>query len=163
MEVGEDVLALDLVGSELDLAERVVLILCIDEMSVAYPSLEHDNMWWHKKRVLAFCRSARETSKILPFRASLAFLRPVVRLTRVFPTLSVHNISLLFRCPCLNAKMLQKVYCAYVCVGLCVLSDAEGGWCLDRIPVLLRERVGSLLEALLALGKALVLSYRHDV
>lgn len=37
----------------------------------------------------SFCRSARETSKIRPLRASLAFLRPVVRLTRVFPTLSI--------------------------------------------------------------------------
>ena len=35
----------------------------------------------------SFCRSASETSNILPFSASLAFLRPVVRLTRVFPTL----------------------------------------------------------------------------
>jgi len=35
----------------------------------------------------SFCRSASETSKIRPFRESLAFLRPVVRLTRVLPTL----------------------------------------------------------------------------
>lgn len=35
----------------------------------------------------SFCRSARETSTMRPFRESLAFLRPVVRLTRVLPTL----------------------------------------------------------------------------
>jgi hypothetical protein len=35
----------------------------------------------------SFWRSARETSNIRPLRASLAFLRPVVRFTSVFPTL----------------------------------------------------------------------------
>jgi hypothetical protein len=35
----------------------------------------------------SFCKSAKDTSKILPFNASFAFLIPVVRLTRVFPTL----------------------------------------------------------------------------
>lgn len=35
----------------------------------------------------SFCRSARETSMMRPFRASLAFFRPEVRLTRVLPTL----------------------------------------------------------------------------
>ena len=35
----------------------------------------------------SFWRSASETSNIRPFRASFALLRPVVRLTRVLPTL----------------------------------------------------------------------------
>ena len=35
----------------------------------------------------SFCRSAREISTIRPLRASFAFLRPVVRFTRVLPTL----------------------------------------------------------------------------
>merc|ERR1719262_311027 len=34
----------------------------------------------------SFCKSAKETSKILPFNASFAFLRQVGRLTSVFPT-----------------------------------------------------------------------------
>ena len=34
----------------------------------------------------SFCKSASETSKIRPLRASLADFRPVDRLTRVFPT-----------------------------------------------------------------------------
>ncbi len=37
----------------------------------------------------SFCRSASETSKIRLFRGSLAFLRPVVRLTGVLPTLEI--------------------------------------------------------------------------
>ena len=35
----------------------------------------------------SFWRSARETSNIRPLRASFAFFRPVVLLTRVLPTL----------------------------------------------------------------------------
>lgn len=42
-----------------------------------------------------------------------------------------------------------------------VLSDGEGGGGLDGVPVLLREGVGSLLQALLALGQSLVLANRH--
>jgi hypothetical protein len=41
----------------------------------------------------SFCRSARETSNIRPFNASFAFLRPVVRLTRVFPTLEYRELQ----------------------------------------------------------------------
>ena len=63
----------------------------------------------------SFCRSARETSKILPFSASFAFLRPVVRLTSVLPTLG--NIS--------NWRFGKG--------GMCVLSNLEGRWCLDNI------------------------------
>ena len=62
--------------------------------------------------LLAFCRSARETSKILPFRASLAFLRPVVRLTRVLPTLSVHNILV---------SVVHVSQCQNAAKGMCVL------------------------------------------
>lgn len=36
VEVGEDVLALNLVGSELDLAECVVLVLCINDTLVTH-------------------------------------------------------------------------------------------------------------------------------
>ena len=63
----------------------------------------------------SFCRSARETSKILPFSASLAFLRPVVRLTSVLPTLG--DIS----------------YWRVGKGGVCVLSNLEGRWCLDNV------------------------------
>ena len=63
----------------------------------------------------SFCRSARETSKILPFSASLAFLRPVVRLTSVLPTLGVIS----------NWRFGKG--------GLCVLSNLEGRWCLDNV------------------------------
>lgn len=63
----------------------------------------------------SFCRSARETSKILPFSASLAFLRPVVRLTSVLPTLG--DIS----------------NCWFGRGGMCVLPDLEGRWCLDNV------------------------------
>lgn len=45
--------------------------------------------------------------------------------------------------------------------GCGVLSDGEGGGGLDGVPVLLREGVGSLLQALLALGQSLVLANRH--
>jgi hypothetical protein len=41
----------------------------------------------------SFCRSASETSNIRPLRASFAFFRPVVRLTRVLPTLQAHSQS----------------------------------------------------------------------
>jgi hypothetical protein len=45
---------------------------------------------------------------------------------------------------------------------VCVLSDGECGGSLDRVPILLCERVCSLLETFLALGETLVLSYSHD-
>ena len=63
----------------------------------------------------SFCRSARETSNILPFRASFAFLRPVVLLTSVFPTLQILAISLVDL------------------GGLCVLANLEGRWCLENV------------------------------
>lgn len=47
-------------------------------------------------------------------------------------------------------------------MGCDVLSDGEGGGSLDGVPVLLLERVGSLLDTLLSLGETLVLAYRHD-
>lgn len=43
----------------------------------------------------------------------------------------------------------------------CVLSNGECGGRLDGVPVLLCERIGSLLETFLALGETLVLSYSH--
>jgi hypothetical protein len=43
-----------------------------------------------------------------------------------------------------------------------VLSDGECGGSLDGVPVLLRKGISSLLEALLALGQALVLADSHD-
>jgi hypothetical protein len=45
--------------------------------------------------------------------------------------------------------------------GVFVLSDGECGRSLDGIPILLRERIGSLLETFLALGQALVLADSH--
>jgi hypothetical protein len=48
-----------------------------------------------------------------------------------------------------------------VVMGGGVLSDGEGGGGLDGVPVLLREGVGPLLQALLALGQSLVLANRH--
>jgi len=45
--------------------------------------------------------------------------------------------------------------------GLFLLSDGEGGGRLDGVPVLLREGIRSLLDALLALGQSLVLANRH--
>lgn len=46
--------------------------------------------------------------------------------------------------------------------GFVVLSDLECGGSLDGVPIFLRERIGSLLEALLALGETLVLPDSHD-
>ena len=46
--------------------------------------------------------------------------------------------------------------------GDIVLSDGEGGRGLHGIPVLLRKWISALLEALLALGKTLVLANSHD-
>jgi hypothetical protein len=42
-----------------------------------------------------------------------------------------------------------------------VLSDCEGGGGLDVEPVLPRKRIRLLLQAFLALGQPLVLSYGH--
>jgi hypothetical protein len=53
----------------------------------------------------SFWRSASETSKIRPLRASLAFFKPVVRLTSVLPTL-YHHVS---RC----APRQMRWVCAY--------------------------------------------------
>lgn len=54
---------------------------------------------------------------------------------------------------------------ALVCVGGVggdiVLSNGERRWSLHAEPVLAGKWVGSLLEALLALGQSLVLSYSH--
>jgi hypothetical protein len=43
----------------------------------------------------SFWRSARETSNIRPFSASLAFFRPEVRLTRVLPTLQENEHTMI--------------------------------------------------------------------
>src|ERR1700733_12711873 len=64
----------------------------------------------------SFWRSARETSKMRPFRASLAFFRPVVRFTKVFPTLKYTSIG-----------YQEQRKCAVV------LSDIEGRRCLRSI------------------------------
>jgi hypothetical protein len=63
----------------------------------------------------SFCRSAKETSKILPFNASLAFLRPVVLLTRVFPTLQI----------VLDHIILRGRYLSYSLV-----ANEDGAWYL---------------------------------
>ena len=68
----------------------------------------------------SFWRSAKETSKILPFKASFAFLRPVVLLTRVFPTLR----DILDSCnyidgSCVSYSLIWKEDGAYCTVSRC--------------------------------------------
>jgi hypothetical protein len=57
--------------------------------------------------------------------------------------------------------MTGKVLLCGSC-GFDGLSVDESGGRLDRVPVLLRKGIGALLQAFLALGKALVLSDSHD-
>jgi hypothetical protein len=107
VEVGQAVLALDLVDAELDLAERVVLILLqIGERDLEYPALEG---------VVCVLQTRGAVDEGLA-----------------------------------NTAGTQSVSCHWGCGGV-LLSDGESSWCLDVVPVLLREDVGLLLETLLSL------------
>lgn len=88
-----------------------------------------------------------------PLRASLAFLRPVVRLTSVLPTLREGGFALAYR-----SWFVAKVFEVSSLLSLCELVG-----CLDVVPIFPAERVDcALLKALLALGQALVLADGHD-
>ena len=73
----------------------------------------------------SFWRSARETSKIRPLRASLAFLRPVVRFTSVFPTLKESVVVCCWWWAAYslvaNVDGAFKLYQSFLANGSCVL------------------------------------------
>ena len=143
MEVGQAVLALDLVDAELDLAERVVLILLeIGERDLEYPSLEG---------VVGVLQTGGAVDEGL------------ADTERVLVWYSVHPALFFFffySSSCGRAR--SRSHCFGGWVGDGVLSDGESGGCLDGVPVLLSEGVGPLLQALLALGQSLVLADSHD-
>ncbi len=102
----------------------------------------------------SFCRSARDTSKILPFRASFAFFRPVVLLTSVFPTLKILAFEYYERGLC-HTRGFETWTAPDECQSKSISYSIFS--CLDRVPVLASERVlCSLLETFLAFGKALI-------
>lgn len=112
VEVGQAVLALDLVDAELDLAEGVILILLqIGERDLEYPALEG---------VVCVLQTGGAVDEGLTdtVREVLSAIRPLSKLQ-------------------IMAEAL--------------LSDGEGAWGLDVVPVLLREGVGLLLKTLLSL------------
>lgn len=112
VEVGQAVLALDLVDAELDLAERVVLVLLeIGERDLEYPALEG---------VVCVLQTGGAVDEGLADTARGAL--SVLRALR-------------------EADAAAEV----------LLSDGEGSWGLDVVPVLLREGVRLLLETLLSL------------
>jgi hypothetical protein len=111
VEVGQAVLALDLIDTELDLAERVVLVLLeIGERDLEYPALESLVCILQTGGAVdeGLADTARDTESVLePLRAR-------------------YSVEIL-------------------------LSDGEGSWRLDVVPVLLSEGVGLLLKTLLSL------------
>ena len=104
----------------------------------------------------SFCKSASETSNILPFKASFAFFRPVVLFTNVLPTLcriSTKVVRFGWRSSLLPD--LERWRC------LMIVSKAirpESSWYyLDWEPIFSSERIlGPLLKALLPFGKTFV-------
>jgi hypothetical protein len=145
VEVGQAVLALDLIDAELDLAEAVVLIL----LEIGEGSLE-DTALQGVVGVLetggAVDEGLADTGRVLVRYSGIPrssfFLLPAHAL--------LHSLAIaLSRCM------------DWVGLGGGVLSDGESGGCLDGVPVLLSEGVGPLLQALLALGQSLVLANRH--
>lgn len=103
----------------------------------------------------SFWRSASETSKILPFNASFAFLRPVVRFTKVFPTLSRLRTSR-WRGPALNLLADLKAGRSLVSMSQRSKNVSIKAY-LDWIPILSSKWVlRSLLETLLALREAFI-------
>jgi hypothetical protein len=122
VEVGQAVLALDLVDAELDLAESVVLILLkVGERDLEYPALEGVVCVLQTRGAVdeGLTDTARETQSAL----------------------KSYVVSLLQR---------RDSAAATAAVGV-LLSDGESSWRLDVVPVLLREGVGLLLETLLSL------------
>lgn len=112
VEVGQAVLALNLVDAELDLAERVVLVLLeIGERNLEYPALQ---------------------GVVCVLETSGAVDKGLADTAREDSQYAVHWAS---------GRVQQGV----------LLSDGESSWGLDVVPVLLREGVRLLLEALLAL------------
>ena len=59
------------------------------------------------------------------------------------------------------SSVLHAIKSTCLCRSI-VLSNGEGGWRFDVKPVLPRKRICLLLQAFLALGQSLVLSYGHD-
>jgi hypothetical protein len=122
VEVGQAVLALDLVDAELDLAESVVLILLkVGERDLEYPALEGVVCVLQTRGAVdeGLTDTARETQSALK---------------------SYSN------------TLLQRLDAAAATAAVGVLlSDGESSWRLDVVPVLLREGVGLLLETLLSL------------
>lgn len=120
VEVGQAVLALDLVDAELDLAEGVVLILLeIGERSLEDAALE---------RVVGVLETGGAVDEGLADAGGIV---------------SIY-------CPN-NPHTQMRIALRVYFLGVRSLSDGEGGGRLDGEPVLLREGVGPLLQALLAL------------
>jgi hypothetical protein len=112
VEVGQAVLSLDLVDAELDLAERVVLILLeVGERDLEYPALEG---------VVCVLDTGGAVDEGLADAAGKQLL--ALRLLR-------------------RRRGAAEI----------LLSDGEGSWGLDVVPVLLREGVRLLLKTLLSL------------
>jgi hypothetical protein len=109
VEVGQAVLALDLVDTELNLAESVVLVLLeIGEGDLEYPALQ---------RIVGVLETGGAVDEGLADTAEACKQR-------------------------FGTRWLRREF---------LLSDRESSWCLDVVPVLLREGVGLLLETLLSL------------